>query len=356
MALSSADTRAAHLGGVVLVLVAGAVAFAIFFADRVHIGASIRVQVYFGHVGALSEGASVMVAGKRIGVVDTIGLVPAAGLPADHPLAGRGGAVAYLRIDQGRRDMAPHNGEYFVSSRGALGERYLEIGPPRDGAAFDRPVTEGDRIRGIDPPSIDRALQNTYENLQYARAFARDVGPQARALVSEIQTLGGQLIELDDALGPGGFGDIRSRWQAAMTEAQDAWAQLGAAGADPAHLEAMAASVGRTAESLRAALSLLRGRAELMQAGLDHTLAKARGAEPSLQKLRDAIASAQTLTTKLDGVLAKVQDMAARFARGEGSLARLGSDPEFPEDAKELGKILKRTPWRVVGHPQDDDK
>ncbi len=174
--------------------------------------------------------------------------------------------------------------------------------------------------------------------------------------MSEIRTLGAQLIVLDEALGPGGFGDLRARWQAAMTEAQAAWAQLGAAGADPAHLEAMAASVGRTAAAARQALALLRGRAELMQAGLDRTRAKADGAQPALARLRDAIASAQTLTTKLDGVLAKVQDMAARFARGEGSIAKLGSDPEFPEDAKELGKILKRTPWRVVGHPQDDDK
>ena len=32
---------------------------------------------------------------------------------------------------------------------------------------------------------------------------------------------------------------------------------------------------------------------------------------------------------------------------------KLANDPEFPEDAKDLGKILKREPWRVVGHPQD---
>ncbi len=137
-ALTPADARAARLGGAVLLVVAAAVGFAIFFADRVHIGASVRIEVYFGHVGPLQEGASVMVAGRRIGAVDAIALVPAAGLPADHPLAGTGGAVAYLRIDQARRDMAPVNGEYFISSRGALGERYLEIGPPRAGAAYAR--------------------------------------------------------------------------------------------------------------------------------------------------------------------------------------------------------------------------
>jgi hypothetical protein len=27
------------------------------------------------------------------------------------------------------------------------------------------------------------------------------------------------------------------------------------------------------------------------------------------------------------------------------------NDPEFPEDAKELGKILKRQPWKVINRP-----
>jgi ABC-type transporter Mla subunit MlaD len=355
-ALSASDARAARLGGVVLVLVTAAVAFAIFFADRVHIGAAVRAQVYFGHVGALQEGASVMVAGQRIGRVEAIGLVPAVGLPASHPLAGTGGAVAYLRIDASRRAMAPINGEFFVSSRGALAERYIEIGPPPGGAAPGRPIGDGEAVRGVDPPSIDRALQRTYVQLEGTRAFAREVAPSARALLSEMRTLGGQLIALDAALGPGGLTDVRDRWQAALGEAQAAWTELGVAGADPAHLAALAASIGRTAEAARGALAILRGRADLVRSGLDRTLAHGKDAAPAIAKLRDALAAADLLSAKLDGVLAKVRDMAARFARGEGTIARLGNDPEFPEDAKELGKILKRTPWRVVGHPQDDDK
>jgi len=30
---------------------------------------------------------------------------------------------------------------------------------------------------------------------------------------------------------------------------------------------------------------------------------------------------------------------------------KLANDPEFPEDARELGKVLKRHPWRVLEHP-----
>ena len=59
---------------------------------------------------------------------------------------------------------------------------------------------------------------------------------------------------------------------------------------------------------------------------------------------------AQRLVVKAPMVMANARGLLAILARGEGSLARLANDPEFPEDAKELGRILKRTPWRIIGH------
>jgi hypothetical protein len=67
-----------------------------------------------------------------------------------------------------------------------------------------------------------------------------------------------------------------------------------------------------------------------------------------------AIARARVAMDKLEPMRAKIRELADRLARGEGSIGKLMKDPEFPEDAKELGRILKRTPWRVVGHPPDD--
>jgi hypothetical protein len=28
-------------------------------------------------------------------------------------------------------------------------------------------------------------------------------------------------------------------------------------------------------------------------------------------------------------------------------------DPEFPEGAKDLGKIMKRQPWKIIARPHD---
>ena len=46
--------------------------------------------------------------------------------------------------------------------------------------------------------------------------------------------------------------------------------------------------------------------------------------------------------------------MVAIPPKTQGRRLPLQRDPEFPEDAKELGKILKRTPWRIFGYPQRD--
>ncbi len=71
-------------------------------------------------------------------------------------------------------------------------------------------------------------------------------------------------------------------------------------------------------------------------------------------RLRAALAEGDRALAKADVLLASARELAALIARGEGSAFRLSRDPEFPEDAKELGKLLKRHPWRILGHPVDD--
>ena len=66
-----------------------------------------------------------------------------------------------------------------------------------------------------------------------------------------------------------------------------------------------------------------------------------------------AIERMRAAAAKIEPMLAVVDQINQRLARGEGTLGRLSRDPEFPEDAKELGKILKRQPWRIFGRPND---
>jgi phospholipid/cholesterol/gamma-HCH transport system substrate-binding protein len=336
--LAGQERRAELTGGVVLVLLAGAVAFAVFLSGRIHLGRHVRARVNFEHVTGMPEGAPVMVAGRKVGVIEAITLVPA------------GGVTAWIRIDERRRDMVPVNGDFFIASRGLLGERYIEVGPPQGGAAPGRPIADGDQVVGSSPPSLDRAFQRTFDNLERARVFAAEVGPEARALGAAMGELTATLGELEPG---GGWGALSARWTVALAQARASWQALGDAGADPAHVEATAASIAQTTRAAREALAAVRGRAAQVAEGLDRTAgALARGA-PSLARLRAALDRFDATAATLDAALAKAQALADAFARGEGTMARIAHDPEFPEDAKELGRILKNQPWRVIGHPAD---
>jgi hypothetical protein len=70
-------------------------------------------------------------------------------------------------------------------------------------------------------------------------------------------------------------------------------------------------------------------------------------------KLDAILAQARIAIDKIDPLLAKLDEVTARLARGEGSLGRLMTDPEFPEDAKDLGKTMKRRAWRILMKPKD---
>jgi len=76
-------------------------------------------------------------------------------------------------------------------------------------------------------------------------------------------------------------------------------------------------------------------------------------AHDAVAKGQAVLAQVRAVIDKIDPLLAKVEDLSSRLARGEGSMGRMMKDPEFPEDAKELGKILKRKPWRIIAKPKD---
>jgi ABC-type transporter Mla subunit MlaD len=349
--LASSDPRLTlRVGGVMLALLAVGVAGAVFLVGRIEVGAAIRIAVYFEHVAALKAGAPLMVAGRDIGKVEAITLVPASRASDGHPLHGSGGAMVRVRIDDDKAWMVPINGEVFVSSRGALSDRYLEVGPPMAGADPGRAVREGDAVRGIDPPSLDRALQRTWDNLVRARIFLAAVVPEWDALMIELDQLSATLGTVESA--PGAYGALRDEIGVAADRARVAWDAALASGLTPDTVAALAARVGDTADALDRAGAQLGGKLAALRAGLGRLRDQlaVRGPEAAAD-LRRAVDTSDAALARLEVAVARTRGLVAAFQRGEGSIARLMNDPEFPEDAKDLGKLLKRRPWRLLIRP-----
>ena len=98
----------------------------------------------------------------------------------------------------------------------------------------------------------------------------------------------------------------------------------------------------------------MRARARALGDGVDALRARTSTRGPAaLRTIELAIERMRRAIDQIDPLLAKVEELRGRIARGEGSLGRLSTDPEFPEDAKDLGKIMKRQPWKIMERPHD---
>jgi hypothetical protein len=68
-------------------------------------------------------------------------------------------------------------------------------------------------------------------------------------------------------------------------------------------------------------------------------------------KFERVSADAKLNLARLESTIAKLEDLAERVAGGQGTIGALMNDPEFSDDAKQLGRYLKRHPWKIIKRP-----
>jgi ABC-type transporter Mla subunit MlaD len=297
-----------RVGAAVLVIAVLSVLFVITIYARLGRG-GVEVKVHFGDASGVREGAAVVVAGKKVGRISRI------------RIAEGGGVVAIAAIDPAWARRIPVNSEFFISSRGLLAPRWLEIGAPPGRALPGRPLRHGDSVTGVDPPNLDRLLQRLWSDLGEVQLFVDAIRPAAARLRLSIARLTLAIPELHLDLG------------GVVEEAEAVLAELEASRLDPARLRALA-DRGRAVAD-RAIAAIDDGRARL---------AAIRAAIPALPEhvaLADLVALA-------DGALAQVRAVIAEATTGTGSLAMLLADLELIDDVKAMTKTLKRNPWRVM--------
>lgn len=326
-------------------LMVAATVFFVFLWDRIEWGDHVRVRVYFRTTGGLPEGAPVVVAGKDIGTVESIAL---AGKPKHED-----GVYVIIAMDKDWAKRLDASGDIFVTSRGMLSGRYLEIGPTTPNAAptvpagttFAAVARENRELNGREPPTLDRVLQRTLDNLNTTRAFGNDVRPALNELQHQIDELQATMASIAPDIA------FRADVLALVAEGRQSYAALGG----DAGIDRMKQVIDR-GESVfsqgRATLAQLRASADMLGASIDVLKARVntRGAT-AIERVELAIDRVKAAIDKVDPLLAQVELLRAQIARGDGSLLKLMNDPEFPEDAKELGKILKRQPWKLIDRP-----
>jgi hypothetical protein len=341
MSLYAQDERLTRrVGAVTLVALVLASLFFVLGYDRIEWGRRMRVRIHLASSGGLVEGAPFIVAGRAIGKVESIALSPRG---TSQLLEGEEGVIVTVALDADRARRVNGSGDVFVTSRGALSTRYLEIGPPLDPAA--PPLSDGDELRGRDPPSLDRVLQRTWTNLTTAARFVAEVRPELDGLLAEVDAL--QLT----LAGIASDGQLRAEIDAVVAEGRRTYATLGGEpGVD--RMRTLVRDTGATFEQARDTIGKLRASADALSASVSVLRRRidVNGGE-AFDRIEVAIARMRAALDKIDPLLAQVDLLQKHIARGDGSLLKLMRDPEFPEDAKELGRILKRQPWKILDRP-----
>ena len=330
---------ARKVGAITMAVIALAILFFVFIFDRIEWGRHMRVRIYFHATGGLVEGAPFVVAGREVGTIEASALAERRGHAAERRRGRRGS-----RRDRSRRRAHGSCAATCSSRRAAR--------CPRATSSSARPETDervplhaNDQLLGRDPPSLDRVIQRTWDNLQTVGGFVDEVRPQVAALRVELDKLQTTLVGIAPDV------KLRDDVDALITEATRTYDALGGRpGVD--RISALVDHTRTTIGQARAMIAVLRTRADALGAGIDGLRSRLgdKGSQ-AVASVELAIDRVRAAIDKIDPLLAQVEAIQQRIERGEGSLMKLMHDPEFPEDAKELGKILKRQPWKIMDHP-----
>lgn len=340
-----------RVGFATIVVLGVAVALVIAMEGR-HLRPGIVVHVELDRTGPLTEGARVIIAGRQIGTIDRIRLLPrrddAPAPSEDDPTAERARVVLDVWVDRRWAWVLHENSEFFLNQPSILGEAYLEVGPPRGGAEPGPPLRDGATVRGVDPPRLDRIAQKSYENLRAVTELLRDGLPEARELGRALDELGRTLDALEAT--PGDWRTLSAGRVRLFTEGLAAWRTYQEIGVTPDDVTTRVDGARWTIARARADLLAVRARLEPL---LDNVEALRRRLDPDrFAEFATLVTRTEKLLARSEAILGKVEAIVAFVESGQGTIGAFLRDDELADDTKAMLKLMKHQPWVTVGHPQ----
>ncbi len=337
------------VGALVLFSTALLVAFVMLLGD-VRFGDHYEVNVQFETAGGLKQGADVAISGIDVGNVRRIEFVknedPAAGLPAVA-------VEATLRIDETYADAVRENSQFYITTRGVLGEPYVEIAT----ASFEAPIVEsGATLRGVDPPRMEIILGQASEMLETLLEMLRDDQEE----VSDLIVNASQFFEV---MG-GAVGDNREVLDSAMVgldttsnEAAEFLTTLNTTlGEDGQRLDAIITDVESTTRSTSRMTGRLDGRIDPIVDDVSASASTARDITDTVDrvlvdnegKIVATLENVETSTEDLNRLTGDALEVMDTVKEGDSTAGALLVERDLYEDLQDVMRIIKQQPWRIL--------
>lgn len=116
---------------------------------------SNNLNVMYNYAGGIEEGSPVRVMGIKVGKVRKITFTP------DYKSATGEEVKLKIEISVSKKAWKSirQDSKYFINLAGVIGEKFLEISP---GSLDSAELSDGDFVRGEDPPRIDQLISQSY--------------------------------------------------------------------------------------------------------------------------------------------------------------------------------------------------
>lgn len=340
------------VGALVLFSTALLVAF-VFLLGDVRFGDRHEIHVQFETAGGLKTGAEVAIAGIVVGSVNRLEFIrnddPSAGLPAVA-------IQATLRVDETYADSIRQNSRFYITTRGVLGEPYIEISTP----SFDAPaVASGETLRGVDPPRMEILLGQAEELLNTMVDILQDdrsdIGNLVTNASSFFEVVGGAVGENRDTVDSALRGvDMTANEAASFLAALNAVIGDGGENLDPIVTDARATArsargiAGRLSGQINQIDPILVDVAETASSTREITGAAERILTENEELIVASLSNLESTTENFLGLSEEAAELMSYVAAGEGTLGALLVERELYEDLTDLLRIIKQQPWRIL--------
>ncbi len=340
------------VGALVLFSTLLLVAF-VFLLGDMRFGDSHDIHVQFETAGGLKQGAEVAISGIVVGSVNRLEFIrnedPESGLPAVA-------VQVTLRVNPSYADSIRQNSRFYITTRGVLGEPYVEITTP----SFDAPVVaSGDGLRGVDPPRMEILLGQAEELLETVVDILREDQDDVRDLVvnasSFFKTVGGAVGDNRDAVD-----STLQNLEITTNEAASFLAALNAAiGEDGQRLDGIVSDAETTVRNARGISSRLSGQINQLDPILGDVAEVASDAREITDSTRRllvdnegrivaSIENVETATENFQLLSDDAVTLMTNVSDGEGTIGALLVEREMYEDLKDILRSIKQQPWRIL--------
>lgn len=302
------------------------------------LGGGYTIYVDYDFSGNIHPGAPVKISGIQVGKVSSIEFMGGA---LDETKTRRVQVRLEVWLQDRAREALRQDAEFFINTRGVLGEQYLEIVPGDD---YDhQPIEPGSVLVGNDPPRIDLLMSRLYEVLDTVAEVLHDERDRIRTLLassaSAVDEVNRLLVDNREAIGT-----LLVSGNELAREATGTLSRVNQGLGDPSILGKTVRDADTLLVTANRSLDTLtpEARALLVDATRATGLVTEERVERALvtvDKAADAIGKAGGLIDQVDGLVTDVR-------QGKGTVGALLVREEIYADLREMIRDLKRNPWK----------